>query len=87
MKTIRFVAACTALCSAAWLAPFLVPTRARAEGPAPSQGDVRQLLQALVAQQAEMDQNNKKIQEKMAVVAEELRKTNIYVTRGGGKTP
>ncbi len=88
MKTIRLVAACTALCSVALLAPLLAPTPVGAQGaaPPPAPGDVRQLVQALVAQQTEMDQNNKKLQEKIAMVAEELRKTNIYVTRGGGKT-
>ena len=45
------------------------------------------LIADLTAQQLAVDDNQNKIDAKLAAIAENLRLARIYVGRGGGKTP
>lgn len=45
------------------------------------------LVQDLESQQKTITDNQTKMEEKMAAIAEELRQARIYSKRGGGKTP
>jgi hypothetical protein len=56
--------------------------------PAPSHGDATSDLTALVddlaAQQLKLDENQTKIDEKIATIAEDVRQARLFVARGGG---
>jgi hypothetical protein len=58
--------------------------------PATTRGDaatdtLNSLLDDLTVQQGKLEENQVKIDEKIALIAEEVRQARLYVARGGGK--
>ena len=75
-----------ALTGAAALAgALLLPQPSSGQSPAIGDAALTQLLTELAAQQASLADNHAKIDEKLAVIAEDVRVARIFVGRGGGK--
>jgi hypothetical protein len=66
---------------AAFLA--LSPGLLRAQSPAPVDPQVAAVIRELQTQQAQMTENQAKIAEKLAIIAEAVRVARIYSSRGG----
>ena len=73
-----------ALCGAAALLALLVPDRSSGQA-ASDDAALTAVLTEIVAQQATIAENQAKIDEKIAAIAEDIRIAKIYVGRGGGK--
>jgi hypothetical protein len=72
------------LLSAAALLVLLVPDRLNGQA-AGEDAALAAVLTEITAQQATIAENQAKIDEKIAAIAEDIRIAKIYVGRGGGK--
>lgn len=70
--------------SAAALLTLLVPDRSNGQA-AGEDAALAAVLTEITAQQATIAENQAKIDEKIAAIAEDIRIAKIYVGRGGGK--
>jgi hypothetical protein len=84
MKT-RF-SLCLALASAALLGLVAVPLSSNGQAGAAAGGDpaTAAMVVELSAQQAQIETNQAKIDEKLALIAEDVRQARLFVARGGG---
>jgi len=83
MKPKRFaltVAGCAALAAAAFF-----PARSTGQAPGADDAQVQQLILDVAAQQKILGENQTKLEEKAAAIAEEVRLARIFAGRAGGK--
>jgi hypothetical protein len=64
---------------------ILSPGPSRAQAPAAGDPALAQLLTEVAAQQATIADNQAKIDQKLVLIAEDIRVARIFVGRGGGK--
>lgn len=62
----------------------VVPTSSKGQANAAEEALPNALLTELAAQQVVIDENQTKIEEKIAAIAEDIRQARIFVARGGG---
>ena len=75
-----------ALAGAAFASALLAPSRSNGQAAADDPA-LTLLFNDVSAQQAELADNQSKIEAKLAAIGENLRLARIYVGRGGGKVP
>jgi hypothetical protein len=78
-------AICTALAAVALLAVTVFPQPSNGQAGAGEEAQVAQLLAEVTAQHKLLADNQTKIEEKVALVGEEIRISRIYAGRAGGK--
>jgi hypothetical protein len=78
-------AICTALAAAGLLAVTLFPQPSNGQAAGDEEAMVGQLLIEVAAQHKVVADNQTKIEEKIALIAEEIRISRIYAGRAGGK--
>ena len=76
---------CTALAAAGLLAVALFPQPSNGQAGGDEEAMVGQLLVEVAAQHKLVADNQTKIEEKVALIAEEVRLSRIYAGRAGGK--
>ena len=78
-------AICTALAAAALLAVTVFPQSSNGQAGAGDEALLGQLLVEVTAQHKILADNQTKIEEKIALIGEEIRISRIYAGRTGGK--
>lgn len=76
-----------ALAGTALVSALLAPPHSNGQAAAAEDPVVTALLNELTAQQAELVDNQAKIDGKLATISENVRLARIYAGRSGGKTP
>ncbi len=83
MKRSPMLFALTGVC--ALTGALLLPQPSSGQAPASGDDALAQMLTEVVTQQTTIHENQTKIDEKIAVIAEDIRIARIFVGRGGGK--
>ena len=83
MKRSPFLLALTG--AVALLGALLIPQPSSGQAPVAGDAAIAQLITEVATQQAAILENHAKIDEKLAVIGENVRVARIFVSRGGGK--